>query len=595
MYKLTIFLLLTHQNCFVNNIITMKNAWDEIDSFRGSLVNGEWPTISELFMMAVKRWPDNVCFSVFEPEKKTITYTQAYTMITNIAGYMRDKGIKTGDRVLINGKNSPEWGLAYFAVAYLGAVVVPIDNQMKIERCMALSEFADVRFAFCDLDVIEKMKTRSNAWFENLKGMALLKGRSDDFQNIKELKSENPILERVQVEDTSMAAVLFTSGTTGNEKGAMLSHRNIVSNVYQAANGMGVDDKDVLYALLPLHHSYCCTTVLLETVRHGAECLFGHGIVVSRMINDMKKGGVTVFMGIPLLYNKLIAGIMDKVKKQGAFTYGLITTMMAINGWCKMHLHKAPFKNFFNKKILSNLGLDKAKILICGAGPLSPKVFKQYQQLGLDFLQGYGLTETSPVCTLNPPDHFKLDSVGRVLPFIEAIIADKDSDGVGEIRFKGPNMCMGYLNDPENTKALFDENGYLKTGDLGTIDNENYIYLKGRKKNIIVTEGGKNVFPEEIEDMFQLYSDVEQILIRGFQQKKDVPCECIEAVIYPAMEAYKAKGITDFEKIKVEIEAIVAEVNKNLVGYKKIEKITVLKEPMEMTTTKKIKRNTVQA
>lgn len=573
----------------------MKNAWDEIDSFRGSLVNGEWPTISELFMMAVKRWPDNVCFSVFEPEKKTITYTQAYTMITNIAGYMRDKGIKTGDRVLINGKNSPEWGLAYFAVAYLGAVVVPIDNQMKIERCMALSEFADVRFAFCDLDVIEKMKTRSNAWFENLKGMALLKGRSDDFQNIKELKSENPILERVQVEDTSMAAVLFTSGTTGNEKGAMLSHRNIVSNVYQAANGMGVDDKDVLYALLPLHHSYCCTTVLLETVRHGAECLFGHGIVVSRMINDMKKGGVTVFMGIPLLYNKLIAGIMDKVKKQGAFTYGLITTMMAINGWCKMHLHKAPFKNFFNKKILSNLGLDKAKILICGAGPLSPKVFKQYQQLGLDFLQGYGLTETSPVCTLNPPDHFKLDSVGRVLPFIEAIIADKDSDGVGEIRFKGPNMCMGYLNDPENTKALFDENGYLKTGDLGTIDNENYIYLKGRKKNIIVTEGGKNVFPEEIEDMFQLYSDVEQILIRGFQQKKDVPCECIEAVIYPAMEAYKAKGITDFEKIKVEIEAIVAEVNKNLVGYKKIEKITVLKEPMEMTTTKKIKRNTVQA
>ena len=173
------------------------------------------------------------------------------------------------------------------------------------------------------------------------------------------------------------------------------------------------------------------------------------------------------------------------------------------------------------------------------------------------------------------------------------IIADKDSDGIGEIRVKGPNITRGYLDDEENTKALFDENGYLRTGDLGYLDSENYLYLKGRAKNIIVTEGGKNVFPEEIEDMFQLYQQVDQILIRGFQMKKDVPCECIEAVIYPSEEYYKEKNPAK-EELQKEMEAIVSEVNKNLVGYKKIEKVTIVDKPMEMTTTKKIKRNLVK-
>ena len=172
-------------------------------------------------------------------------------------------------------------------------------------------------------------------------------------------------------------------------------------------------------------------------------------------------------------------------------------------------------------------------------------------------------------------------------------IADKDSEGVGEIRVKGPNICRGYLDDEENTKALFDEEGYLRTGDLGYLDSENYLYLKGRAKNIIVTEGGKNVFPEEIEDMFQLYQQIDQILIRGYQQKKDVPCESIEAVIYPSDEYYKDKGMTK-EAIEKEIEGIVTEVNRGLVGYKKIEKVTFVDKPMEVTTTKKIKRGLVK-
>ena len=566
----------------------MSEVMKELQPYKGKFFDGEWPTITEMFNIALSKYADRPCFTVFEKKEKIcLTYKDVHERIKNVASYLSAQGVKKGDKVVLTGKNSIQWGISYFAINYAGAVVVPIDAQLPVERMLKLAEFADSVFLITDGEVFSKIPS-DNAWHNGLLGRLTLTGSHTGVMDVKAEK----LIDYVKISENDLAAILFTSGTTGNEKGAMLTNRNIISDTYLVADGMGVDETDVLYALLPLHHSYCCTTVLLETVKHGASCLFGHGIVVSLMINDLKRGGVTVFMGIPLLYNKLLNGIMNKVKAQGKLTYGLVCTLMWINGFFKKYFHCAPLKGFFNKKILSNLGLDKSKVLICGAGPLSPKVFKQYQQLGLDFLQGYGLTETAPVLTLNPIKHFKLDSVGRVLGQMDIIIADADSSGVGEIRVKGPNVTPGYYKDEENTKALFDENGYLKTGDLGYMDSEKYVYLKGRAKNLIVTEGGKNVYPEEIEDAFQTYTNVEQILVRGFQQKKDVPCECIEAVIYPSPDYYKAKGFTP-EQIKADIEATVKSVNQNLMIYKKIEKITIIDKPMDMTTTKKIKRNTV--
>ena len=569
----------------------MSEVMKELQPYKGKFFDGEWPTITEMFNIALSKYADRPCFTVFEKKEKIcLTYKDVHERIKNVASYLSAQGVKKGDKVVLTGKNSIQWGISYFAINYAGAVVVPIDAQLPVERMLKLAEFADSVFLITDGEVFSKIPS-DNAWHNGLLGRLTLTGSHEGITGVMDVKAEK-LIDYVKISENDLAAILFTSGTTGNEKGAMLTNRNIISDTYLVADGMGVDETDVLYALLPLHHSYCCTTVLLETVKHGASCLFGHGIVVSLMINDLKRGGVTVFMGIPLLYNKLLNGIMNKVKAQGKLTYALVSTLMWINGFFKKYFHCAPLKGFFNKKILSNLGLDKSKVLICGAGPLSPKVFKQYQQLGLDFLQGYGLTETAPVLTLNPINHFKLDSVGRVLGQMDIIIADADSSGVGEIRVKGPNVTPGYYKDEENTKALFDENGYLKTGDLGYMDSEKYVYLKGRAKNLIVTEGGKNVYPEEIEDAFQTYTNVEQILVRGFQQKKDVPCECIEAVIYPSPDYYKAKGFTP-EQIKADIEATVKTVNQNLMIYKKIEKITIIDKPMDMTTTKKIKRNTV--
>ena len=568
----------------------MDKIQNELSQYRGKYFSSQWPTIYEMFSISAARFPQRPCFTTFDPHRKTLTYAQVDELIKKAAAHMISAGVRKGDKVTLNGKNSVQWAVAYLAINYIGAVIVPIDNQLHIDRVQRLAAFADSVYLIADFDVISKMD-KEDEWFRNLKGMMCLKGHMDGADNIMELEEEQ-IYPSQSHECEDLAAILFTSGTTGNEKGAMLSNKNIVSDVYAAACDMNVKETDVLYALLPLHHSYACTTVLLETVKHGAECVFGHGIIVSRMINDMKQGKVTVFMGIPLLYNKLLAGIMKQVREKGQLTWIVVKSAMAVNGWFKKHFHITPLKGFFNKKILSNLGMDNNKFLICGAGPLSPQVFKQYQQFGLDFLQGYGLTEASPVLTLNPIEKFKVESIGKALPMMDIIIAEPNEEGIGEIRVKGPNITSGYYKDRENTEKLFDENGYMKTGDLAIVDKDGYFILKGRAKNLIVTEGGKNVYPEEIEDAFQTYANIEQILVRGYQQKKDVPCEAIEAVIYPSPDYYKEKNM-DKAAVTADIEETVKLVNKSLVGYKKIEKITILDQPMDMTTTKKIKRNTV--
>ena len=567
-----------------------KHPWDELERFRGNIVRGEWPTLPELLRLSEAKFHDKTAFSVFNGrEKETISFSSVLDIVQHEAAYLRSQGLGKGDKVLLMGHNSPDWALAYFAIPEADCISVPMDAQMRAEKCIRLARFAEVSFVVADTAILKALEEEDNEWFCSLSGVASLDGKGS-WMRLRDSSAESSMLPSVREDDT--AAILFTSGTTGNEKGVVLTHRNITSDVYMTVNEVRMlDERDVTYALLPLHHSYCCTAVLLEAVRIGAECLFGHGFAVSRMLDDLKRGGVTVFMGIPLLYNKLLAGIMAKVKEQGRVAYGFICVMMNINSIVHKFTGCSPLKGFFKKTITGKAGLDKVRLLISGAGPLSPKVVWAFHGLGLEFIQGYGLTEASPIVTLNPPEHFKTASIGHPLAFIDLIIADKNAEGVGELRIKGPNVTQGYYKDEENTKALFDENGYMRTGDLGYMDKDSYVFLKGRAKNVIVTEGGKNVFPEEIEDMFQLETIVGQILVRGFQKNPDVPGDAVEAVIYPDPDVTKGMLRAD---IRQRLEDIVSSVNKNLESFQKIERITILDEPMEETTTRKIRRSKVQ-
>lgn len=575
----------------------MVHSWDELDNYRGRLFEGEWPSIPQMLHITLEKFGDRVAFSTIKGnEKQESTYTEIYRKIIGTAQYLRSKGIGKGDKVVLNGKNSPEWAIAYLGIMYASAVVVPLDNQMPLDRVDALSRFSGAKAICADNDILKKLSDSS--WFTSLQIVLSLDGVENDTLGMPisaipenaDLSQLNPLPD-----ENDIAAILFTSGTTGNEKGVVLTHRNFVSDLYQAGDPqfLAITEEDVFYALLPLHHSYTMTAVFLESLMHGCELLFGQGIVVSRVLNEMRRGKVTLFLAIPLLYNKFLAGLMKKVREKGLATYILIRTLMWINGIARRVFHVNPGRLWFHQ-LLDGIGMVDNKLCICGGGPLSPKTFQQFQQLGLDFIQGYGLTEAAPILTLNPISRFKVTSVGKVFPLVDMRIADPDLLGVGEVQVKGPNICKGYFNDPENTAELFTEDGFLKTGDLGSLDKEKYLYLKGRAKNMIVTEGGKNVYPEEIEDMFQLYNQVEQVMIRGYVANRSARAEGIEALIYPNKDHYgKMDTDTNGMTIKEDIDKIVTEVNKKLISYKKISKVTVLDKPMAMTSTKKIQRGKV--
>jgi long-chain acyl-CoA synthetase len=375
----------------------------------------------------------------------------------------------------------------------------------------------------------------------------------------------------------------------------MLTHKNFMTDVYQACHPdfLQAEQSDVWYALLPLHHSYCMTAVFLEGITHASEIIFAGGLSVGQMMKDLELGGVTIFMGIPLLYNKILKGMMKQVRAKGLASHLLVGLLMRISG-----LFKMVFKVNIGKKIFGNILLKKAnlynlKYLISGGGPLAPETVRRYQELGLDFVQGYGMTETAPISTLNPAHAFKIKAVGKVFPLIEMSIINPDENGIGEVAVKGPICCQGYWKNPEATSELFDDDGWLHAGDLGYLDKDNYLYLTGRSKNLIITEGGKNVFPEELEDHFQLYHQIEQIMVRGFMADEASRSEGIEALIFPSKEHFESLGIYETEEIHKEIIQGVKAVNRELLPYKRINRVRIVEEALPMTSTRKIKRPVV--
>jgi long-chain acyl-CoA synthetase len=334
--------------------------------------------------------------------------------------------------------------------------------------------------------------------------------------------------------------------------------------------------------------------VFIEAISQGSEVLFGKKMVTPVILKELKLGKVTLFLGVPMLFNKLLAGILRGVKAKGPIVYGIINALMGCSGFIKKVFKVNPGKKIFHA-VLEQASLTTLRVCICGGGPLAPSVFRKYNQLGIDFVQGYGLTETSPIINLNPVTHYKETSVGKVVPQADMKILDPDERGIGEVIIKGPMVMKGYFEMPEETAECYTPDGYLKTGDLGYLDSEQYLYLTGRAKNMIVTEGGKNVYPEEIENEFQLFDEIDQILVRGFVQDKKMKIEVIEALVYPNAEALKSNdgAVPGKAAIKSRIEGIVSEVNQRLLPYQKIERVIILDEAMEMTTTKKIKRDAV--
>jgi long-chain acyl-CoA synthetase len=568
---------------------TAKTPWAFLDAWRGKSFTGEWPTIPEMFRISVERYADRACFTSFEPDRVTITYREALAKIETVSAWLAAEGIKHGDHVAVSGKNSPEWAVAYLATLFAGAIVIPIDYGLHDNEIENLLNTAKPKIFFVDEEKYEhfgKVKAAGKVFSLNKKYLdTYIYNLSTD----KKPKIENAT-------ETETAAIMFTSGTTGTPKGVVLTHRNLVADCYIAQTNLSIFETDVFYALLPIHHSYTMLAVFIEAISVGAEVVFGKSMAVSRMLKELREGKVTMLLGVPLLFNKLLAGILKGIKDKGPIVYGLMKLLMGISYLVKKLTGKNPGKKMFHA-VLDKASIATLRIAICGGGPLASSIFRMYNELGIDFIQGYGLTETSPIVALNPKEKFKIESVGRYFPpYMEMKILEPDEKGVGEVAIKGPMVMQGYYNMPEETAKVLSSDGWLRTGDLGWLDNEYYLYLCGRAKNMIVTEGGKNVYPEEIENAFQLYyNDIEQITVQGYIMDEATKSEGIEALVYPADDLFKrlevGRGTPEsVDVIKESIDDIVDRVNKVLQPYQRVSRVTILSEPLEMTTTRKVKR-----
>lgn len=577
-----------------------KLPWHYLEEFRGKDFTGDWPTFPELLRIQVKRNGSRPFLTDFEGPKGTkqsYTYQQVLENVERLAKWMIANGLKKGDRVAVMGKNSPEWAIVYLATLFASGIIIPVDNGLHEPDVKNVVNTAEPSFVFCD---DEKAPFYNNN-FPELKTFSLNSADKDTY--IYKLSASDEVAYNEPVKEDDTAAILFTSGTTGKPKGVMLSHKNLISDGFIAQMNFNHYNTDVFYALLPIHHAYTMQAAFINPLESGASIVFGKSMAVSKMLKELKEGKITVMLGVPLLYNKLLAGIRKGIKSKGPVIAGILTFASAVSFIVKKVLHINIGKRLF-KPVLEQASIYTIRVAISGGGPLAASVCRQYNAMGIDFIQGYGLTETSPIIALNPIDHFKIQSVGKDFsPYedikiidTEKVISKKGVEEVGEIVIKGPMVMQGYYKMPEETKAMFTEDGYLKTGDLGWMDKDRYLMLCGRAKNLIVTSGGKNVYPEEIEDAFQLYDDVQQVTVRGYYADDDKTSEEIEALIYPSDDLYKRLGFernNEFvqEEVLEAIQKTVNKVNKTFQSYSQISKVTLLKEPLEMTTSQKVKRN----
>ncbi len=561
--------------------VAYRDAWSFLDEYRGKDFQGMWPGVTELFAITVKRFPDNLCFHSFEPDRR-LTYREAWAIIERVAAYLERDGVKPGDKIAVIGHNSSEWALAYFSIIRAGAIVVPLDNLLKDNEAEHFMEFGGVSRVFADP--------------ERLTGLsdALVKYSLEDSDAYPSIMGMDGGVPSVKASSGSeLAAILFTSGTTGIPKGVMLTHDNLVSDCLLTQANLDIRSTDRSYAILPVHHAYTMEAVIYLAISTGGAVVFGKKLAMTRIMKELKEGEVTILMAVPMLYNKMIGALMNGVRKKGPVVYGLIRAMMGVSGFLKKITGRNVGKKMFHF-LSSQLSLDNVRICISGGGPLPASTFRMFNELGIDFVQGYGLTEASPITHVNPVEAYRITSVGKKFPMEEVKIIDPDSDGNGVICIKGPMVMKGYYNNEEATREVLSEDGWLNTGDVGHQDEDGYLYLTGRAKNVIVTEGGKNVFPEEIEDRYQLYSEIEQCCIIGFIKNKERQAEGIQMIIVPSEDYMKSVG-GDKAAAEKHMNEIVAEVNRTLQQYKRVEKVTVAYEALPMTSTKKIKRKEAAA
>ncbi len=563
-----------------------RNVYEaqKVESFKDLLKNVE------------EKYPENIAFKYKKnpeskkPEYIEKTYKQYVQDIKALATSLLELGYK-GKKIVIIGNNRYEWCTTYMAVTTGEMIIVPMDKALpdnEIENLVQRSGADAVIFDKKYMDIMLKIKENKEIaantliCMDNVEQPGVEK-YSELLKNGYELLEKgSKKYEEVKVDPKEFSILLFTSGTTSAPKGVKLSQSNICANISAFTSWVKIYPTDTLLSFLPIHHTFECTITFLYGTYSGATIAFCDGL--KHIQKNMQEYQVTILVAVPLVLETMHKRIQKAIKDQGKEK--LISNVTKIsNALLKCHIDLR--KKFF-KQILDNFG-GKLRVVLYGAAPMNRDTIIGFNNMGVELIQGYGLTETSPVISAETDKEKRPGSVGLVFDNLEVKINEPNEEGIGEIFVKGPSVMKGYYENEEATKKAFDKDGWFKTGDYGYLDKDEFLYVTGRKNDIIVLKNGKNVYPQEIEFLINKLHYVKESLVYQREQSKTDTMLCAK-IVYDKDVIEKELGKKSEKEYKNIIWNEIKEINKSLPTFKHIKKIEITTEEFEKTTTQKVKR-----
>ncbi|HZW40503.1 MAG TPA: AMP-binding protein [Ignavibacteriaceae bacterium] len=549
-------------------------------------------SVQDMLIKTVNKYGDKLAVEdiAVNPISKA-SYKELLDYTLKFGNALKNLGLKERSHIAVIGENRLQWGIAYLTAMAFNYVVVPIDKNLNANEILNILYESDSE-AIVFTNDFENLLSEQKGIFKKLKFFISMDhlAHKGEFLSMKELIDSYPpenINNLPKINPDEMAEIIFTSGSLGRAKGVMLSQKNISSNLMDMVSALFIYPQDKFLSVLPMHHTYECTCGFLCPLYCGASVSFARSL--KTITDDIQRVKATVLLGVPLLFDKMFKRIYksineDKVKSKIIKPLIRITDITTKVGWNSSK--KIVFSELHNK-----FG-GAVRLFIAGGAAPDPKTALGLREFGFTFLQGYGLTETSPILALNKLNLFKDNAAGIPLPNVDIKINNPDADGVGEIYAKGKNVMLGYYRNEALTKEAFDD-GWFKTGDLGCFDEEGFLHISGRKKNVIIANNGKNVFPEEIEDILNRSPFIQECMVYGEKDSKHD--EIIAAQIFTDTEAfieYSEKNSVNISQELVHklISDEVKKVNAELSSFKQIKKFYIREKEFEKTTTQKVKR-----
>lgn len=552
----------------------------------------EIQSVKEMLETSCKEHKDRIAYYTKEfgdKSFKEIKYKQLLEDVNALGTALIDLGLQ-GKKIAVIGENRYYWACSYLATVCGVGIVVPLDRMLpkqEIESCLERAKVSVVIYSDKTRETIEEISKNDNNKIEYYIGMDKKEDEGNKISFTQLLEKGRALIKNgdrrfidAQMDIEKVAEILFTSGTTSKSKAVMLSQKNIIFNIYQHNKMIGIRKEDIFLSFLPIHHVYECVCGFLTPIYRGAAVAYCQGLRYIQ--DDMKEAHISVFLCVPLVFESMYKKIWNGIDKQGKTK--LVKTMIKLtNALQKVGID---IKRKIFKDIHNQFG-GNVRLFIAGAASVNPETCAGFRNFGISTVQGYGLSECAPIVALNRDTYYKDDAIGLPLEGTELKIEDVNEDGIGEICTKGDHVMLGYYENEEATNEAI-KDGWFYTGDLGYIDEDGFVHMTGRKKNVLITKNGKNVYPEEIEEVLNNseYISESMVYLKGEDDNKKLVADLILNKEYIE---HKLPGKSQ-EEIKQIVWEEVKKINQSLVIYKHVTEINIREKEFEKTTTLKIKR-----